>query len=452
MNARLLVCCTSGVLLPAIFLTLAAKDRLVDSPWEAMHHGYILANPPMSFTRTSEISEVKSKRGGGGNHTVGVVQERLATLRHKHKDQPTAPSVIQAFLQPPAEYEGKFGDYRSVLKFDDGSPVRTPQDWLRRRAEILRYWHGVMGAWPALVEKPQIKYQEKEQVKNFTRHKVEIEVIPGRLVGPQYLLIPDGQGPFPAVVITWYNSTDSAGLNPKVRDKFDFGYQLAQRGFVTLCVGNVGSADPRIVDGKAGVQPLSYLAYAAANCRNALANLPQVDPRRIGILGHSFGGKWAMFASCLNEQFACAVWGDPGIVWNEKDPNANYWEKWYLGYDFSQPAERQRRPGVVTKDNPRTGAYKQLVAAGRDLHELHALMAPRPFLVSGGGQDRPDHWTALNHTIAVNTLLGHTGRVGMTMRDGHTPTPEANRQAFAFLEHFLKPPQQPAMKQSRDPQ
>ena len=97
-------------------------------------------------------------------------------------------------------------------------------------------------------------------------------------------------------------------------------------------------------------------------------------------------------------------------------------------------------PGVPREGNPRTGAYKTLVADGRDLHELHALMAPRPFLVSGGAQDRPEHWKALNHAIAVNGLLGRTGRVAMTMRDGHTPTAESNEQVYAFLEHFLKKP------------
>ncbi len=36
-------------------------------------------------------------------------------------------------------------------------------------------------------------------------------------------------------------------------------------------------------------------------------------------------------------------------------------------------------PGIPTEKNPRTGAYKKMIADGRDLHELHALMAPRPF-------------------------------------------------------------------------
>ena len=31
-------------------------------------------------------------------------------------------------------------------------------------------------------------------------------------------------------------------------------------------------------------------------------DLPEVDPKRIGVMGHSYGGKWAMFASCLVRQ------------------------------------------------------------------------------------------------------------------------------------------------------
>ena len=337
---------------------------------------------------------------------------------------------LEKFFRPPEEYKGKTGDYRPVLTFDDGAPVKTAEDWQRRREEIRKYWHGVMGAWPPLIEKPQIRRVSSERVENFTRHKVEVEVSPGKVVGPHYLLIPDGAGPFPAVLVTWYGSADSAGLTEKERGRVDFGYQLARRGFVALCIGGTAA--------EKGVQPLSSLAYAAANCCNALAALPEVDPKRIGVVGHSFGGKWAMFASCLHDRFACAVWIDPGIVWNEKDANANYWEKWYLGYRFDQPEGGQRKPGTVKEDHPRTGAYKTLVDEGRDLHELHALMAPRPFLVSGGGQDRPVHWTALNHSIRLNEFLCHTGRVAMTMRNGLTPTAESNAQVYAFLTRFLQ--------------
>jgi len=347
-------------------------------------------------------------------------------------------SEMARFFVPPEEYQGKLGGYRSLMKFDDGTMVKSRQDWSRRREEIRAYWHRVMGQWPALIERPRLKFLGKEHAENFTRHRVQAEFAPERFAGTQYLLVPDGRGPFPAVLVTWYGSEDSAGLTEKARGTVDFGYRLAKCGFVALCIGGVGQENLRPSDGRNGIQPLSYLAYAAANCCNALAALPEVDPRRIGVVGHSFGGKWAMFASCLYDRFACAVWSDPGIVWNERDANANYWERWYLGYQFDRPADGQRQPGIPNEGHPRTGAYATLVAEGHDLHELHALMAPRPFLVSGGAQDRPEHWTALNHTIALNEFLGHPGRVAMTMRDGHTPTAESNAQACTFLEHFLK--------------
>ncbi|HUF63254.1 MAG TPA: prolyl oligopeptidase family serine peptidase [Verrucomicrobiales bacterium] len=371
--------------------------------------------------------------------TLGFLAILLAPCLVMSRDSSTTWAEMEQFFTPPEEFKDKFGDYRSLMKFDDGTPVETPQDWPRRRKEILDYWQSAMGPWPALVEKPRINYKQNEHVENFTRHEVEVEIAPGRFAGPQYLLIPDGKEAFPAVLVTWYGSADSAGLNEEVRGTLDFGYQLAKRGFVVLCIGGVSPERP--ASAKTGVQPLSYLAYVAANCGNALANLPEVDPERIGIAGHSFGGKWAMFASCLYERFASAVWIDPGIVWNEKDANANYWEEWYLGHDYDQPPGKQRSPGIPNERNPRTGAYKKLIADGRNLHELHALMAPRPFLVSGGAQDRPEHWTALNHAIALNQFLGHTHRVAMTMRNGHTPTIESNAQVYAFLEHFLRDPE-----------
>jgi hypothetical protein len=120
------------------------------------------------------------------------------------------------------------------------------------------------------------------------------------------------------------------------------------------------------------------LAYAAANPWHVLANSQFVDPKRIAIMGHSFGGKWAMFASCLYEKFACAVWSDPGIVFESSRESINYWEPWYLGY---HPRPWRKR-GLITEGNPAHGLYPSLVAEGYDLHELHALMAPRPFLVS----------------------------------------------------------------------
>jgi len=309
--------------------------------------------------------------------------------------------------------------------------VRTAADWDKRRSEILKYWHDVMGPWPELIARPKLEYLDTQRDDTIVRHHVRLEVAPGRMTDDAYLLLPEGKGPFPAVVVVFYDAKTGVGLGKPGRD---FARQLARRGFVALSLGSPpGSFYPS--KDKAQLQPLSYHAYVAANCYNALAAMPNVDAKRIGIVGHSYGGKWAMFASCLYEKFACAVWSDPGIVFDEAKSNVNYWEPWYLGHEAGS---KDRQAGIPSEKNPRTGPYKKMIADGRDLHELHALMAPRPFLVSGGSEDRPERWKALNHAIAVNKLLGYKDRVAMTNRAGHDPTEESNEQICLFFEHFLK--------------
>jgi hypothetical protein len=357
----------------------------------------------------------------------------LPVARAARGAEPTAKGEawreIAPFFRPPKQFAGDFGTYRSPLVFADGRAVKSAADWRERRAEILTAWHGEMGAWPPLLEEPGMQVLETKQRDGFTQKKVRLRIA-AKETAEAYLLVPPGTGPLPAVLVVYYDAEAGAGLNPKAKLR-DFGCQLTRRGFVSLSIGWPRS----YTDGHGGVrQPLSSLAYVAANCHTALARLPQVDGERIGVVGHSFGGKWAMFAACLYEPFACGAWSDPGVAFDEKRPNVNYWERWYLG---AEPG-RKRKPGIPGKANPRTGAYKRLVAAGRDLDELQALMAPRPFLVSGGAEDGPERWRALNHAVAVNRVLGFENRIAMTNRRGHSPTPESNEKLYAFFEHFLK--------------
>jgi dienelactone hydrolase len=291
-----------------------------------------------------------------------------------------------------------------------------------------------MGPWPQLLTRAAFEILKEERRENFSQQRVKIETAPGQKQ-EGWLLIPDGNGPFPAVLVVFYEPETSTGLNDDEKHRFrDYALQLTRRGFVTLSIGSPGGDARNPALGDAVCQPLSFHAYVAANCWHALANHPKVDRDRIGVVGHSYGGKWALFAGALWDKFAAVAVSDPGIVWDEKRPNVNYWEPWYLGLDPGQP---KRKPGVITDTNPRTGAYAKLIEAKRDLTDIHALICPRPFLVSGGSEDSPERWTSLNHAIRVNELLGFQHRVGMTNRPAHSPTEEANAVVWGFFEHFL---------------
>ncbi|MEY4482654.1 MAG: hypothetical protein RL693_106 [Verrucomicrobiota bacterium] len=236
--------------------------------------------------------------------------------------EPVIPAEIAPCFNPPVEWSDQLGTYKSPRTFNDGHEVADAQDWQKRRTEILADWHTLMGAWPAVIEKPKMEVLESVPRENFTQKKIRIEIAPGQMTDG-YLLVPQGKGPFPAVFVPYYDPETSVGKTEKPLR--DFAYQLAKRGFVSLAIGAPGGdARKPVLSKDAQCQPLSYLGYLSANAWQALASLPEVDAKRIGIVGHSYGGKWAMFGACLWDKYACGVWSDPGIVFDETRGSINY--------------------------------------------------------------------------------------------------------------------------------
>ncbi len=340
-------------------------------------------------------------------------------------------SRIAKHFDPPAEWANQKGEYGSLLTTSDGKPVKNAADWNKRRQEILTQWQSAMGPWPEVIAAPKVEVLREQTREGITQRRVRIEIAPGQ-TGEGWLLIPPGKQPLPAVLVPFYEPETSAGIKADKPER-DLGWQLAKRGIITLNIGTPGGDAYKPEIGKAACQPLSFHAYVAANCWQAMSRMPEIDAKRIGIVGHSYGGKWSMFAGALWDKFTVVAVSDPGIAFDETRGSINYWEPWYLGRDSNVT----RKPGIPTKENPTTGAYKELRAGGHDLHEVQALICPRPYFVSGGSEDPPKRWQVLNHLIEVNRLLGVEHRVGMTNRPDHSPTPESNAALVDFFVHFL---------------
>jgi hypothetical protein len=212
------------------------------------------------------------------------------------------PPALQSFFTPPAALTGDFGPYRSPLTFDDGRPVRTAADWPARRREIVAAWQSLLGPWPVRLARPRLALFEREdRGGGVVQHRVEVEVASG-VMQHGFLLLPPGAGPHPAVIVVFYAPEVSVGYDgprpltgqaakfmsagDRGKDR-DFALQLARRGFVTLALGTPGDDAYHPDLHGASCQPLAYHAAIASNALTALASRPEVDPQRIGIMGHS---------------------------------------------------------------------------------------------------------------------------------------------------------------------
>ena len=114
-------------------------------------------------------------------------------------------------FHPPAGFANDLGGYRSPLRFRDGRTVRTADDWNQRRREIQQTWHELMGPWPPLLDKPRIEYLEQERRDDIIQHHIRLEIAPGRTTEDAYLLLPRGDGPFPAALVVFYDAKTGIG-------------------------------------------------------------------------------------------------------------------------------------------------------------------------------------------------------------------------------------------------
>jgi len=58
-----------------------------------------------------------------------------------------------------------------------------------------------MGPWPPLVERPRFETVATMRRENITRHQLRLGIAVEGDMGDGLLLVPDGKGPFPAVLV-----------------------------------------------------------------------------------------------------------------------------------------------------------------------------------------------------------------------------------------------------------
>ncbi len=336
-----------------------------------------------------------------------------------------------AWFQPDKQHLLLWRDRRGVEY-----TVRSVRDWSRRRRDILGALTRVLGEPPRPRQPgpPEVRVPEVIPEAAFVRLRLTFRTPDGDAV-PAWLLVPAGRpGRLPAMLCL-HQTTPAGKDEPAGRAglaDLHYAAELATRGFVTLAPDYPNFGEYR-VDAYA-------LGYASAtmkgvvNHRAALEVLcrrPEVDPARVGVIGHSLGGHNALFLAVF-EPRGRAVVSSCGF---------NSFFK-YRGGDLTGWSHAGYMPRIATEfgRDPKQMPF--------DFPELLGALAPRPvFINAPRGEDNFELSGVLDCVEAarpVYALHGAASRLVIeTPAAGHTFPPEVRSRAYAWLEEVLGPPAPP---------
>jgi hypothetical protein len=343
--------------------------------------------------------------------------------------------------------------------FRDGSPVKTKQQWERRRAELKALFEGYQ--YGHLPPKPQKMTVARGQVQvdeaaKITRQDLTLNLEhdgktlvlhvnltlphngPGTVRVP--VIVQGGFGRPPAPRTTRpATSPQAATTRPNRLALFAArGYGAAELNLQEVAIDNKDRART------AGVYPFygdkidcgALMAWAWGMHRviDAIETDDRIDPKKIVVTGHSRYGKAALLAGAFDDRIALTVPSHSGAAGaapyrfiyakNEQLHNIVGAFPYWFRPEFNQFVNKVERLPF-------------------DQHELIALVAPRALLATEGTQDiwiNPQG-SQLTHLAAkqVYEFLGAPDRISIRFRPvGHIPS---NEDLLDFADHvfFGKP-------------
>ncbi len=310
-------------------------------------------------------------------------------------------------------------------------PITDVSTWRKRRERILADMQLVMGPLPPASRKvpPDVAVLDEADLPKVVRKKITFAAEDGDRV-PAYLLLPKGlAGKAPAMLClhqtTGIGKGEPAGVGGD--PNLHYALELAERGYVTLAPDYPNFGDYKLDPYARG--------YASATMKgiwnrmraiDLLASLPQVDPARIGCIGHSLGGHNTLFLAAFDPRVKVAV----------TSCGFNSFLKYYGGNlgGWSHAGYMPRIASEYGKD-----ARKMPF----DFTEVLAALAPRPVFIVAPTKDDNFELSGVEDCLRaagpVYALFGARDKLVATHPDcGHGFPPEARRAAYGFIDKALR--------------
>lgn len=299
------------------------------------------------------------------------------------------------------------------------------REWQRRREELLALWRDALGPMP---ERPTAgaKVLSRERFEDHERLLLSYPSHPEQ-ANEAYLLLPLGfRGRRPGMVCLHQTSEtsyrDPVGLGG--RETMHQALMLVRRGYVCIAPRNflwhsaLGSSLQARTQSVLKASPwktgMAKMLWDAQCALDLLCERPEVDRKRVGAIGHSLGGKEALYLAAFDERVRAAISCEGGVGLTY----SNWEADWYLGKQI-------RAPGFP-----------------REHHELLALAAPRAFLLIGGNSaDGDQSWPFIEAALPVYRGLRAEERLGLMVHThGHDflPTGPEREAVWRWLDEWMK--------------
>lgn len=269
--------------------------------------------------------------------------------------------------------------------------------------------------------------QEATTHSRYIRQRIEYVAGDGDHI-PAFLLIPEGEGPFPAALVHHQHASqrhlgksEVAGIAGDPLQAF--GPALARRGFVVLAPDSICFEDRRkhasgitqhpkddiqhfVEMGHRLTQGDTLMRKVLADASSGISVLmhhPKVAGREIGVLGHSYGGNTTLFQAALDSRIAWAV--SSGSL---------------CSYAFKRQNDIPLEMALIIPG----------FAARWDLHHLVACIAPRPLCILSAGEDP----NSMDAGEVISRARPNDHVTHFRGRGGHALTPERFNRLLHFIE------------------
>jgi formylglycine-generating enzyme required for sulfatase activity len=333
-----------------------------------------------------------------------------------------SPAWFDQYNHAPTGYETSIGNLSSLV-----IGVNSAASWEVKRKTILAKWEKILGSMDIAPPPPKTRTVQTIEHPNYTAKLMYLQVEPDWWEKILVMMPSEAMTePRPVVIVPFYDVDTSAATdlmgNQYLGSTVDpYAYCAVQKGYIAVAIRWWGESygefsSEAVANLKLRHPNCSGMGKWVWDCRRLvdyIYTLPQVDRTRIGIIGHSLGGKMALYGPAFDERINVVVSNELGIGLSF----SNYEDYWYLG-DQVRHFDRST-----------------------DQHELIALLAPRPFLLIGGDKyDTAKSWYYINAARQVYQLYNKPDNIGyFNHHTGHRPTPDAIWRMNEWLAHFLGP-------------